>query len=191
MAKRFTSTEIWDEDWFIEMPNEYKLFWFFMLANCNHAGIFKVNIKNFCVLHNIKILPQTALELFNNGKERIRLVKENVWLIEDFFVFQYGTTFNPNNRVHESVESAYNKLNIKITSIRGLLDLKDRVKDKDKDKDIKKGGKGENKDNRGVEFNGEYVLLENGEKQKLGNSQKLRLRHNDISPEEIYKGYIA
>ena len=26
MAKRFSATEIWDEDWFLDMPNEYKLF---------------------------------------------------------------------------------------------------------------------------------------------------------------------
>ena len=46
MAKRFTSTEIWNEDWFLDMPAEYKLFWYYMLCECDHAGLFKVNFIN-------------------------------------------------------------------------------------------------------------------------------------------------
>lgn len=191
MAKRFSATEIWDEDWFIEMPNDYKLFWFYVLAACNHAGLFRVNLKKICLLLDIKILSDKALEYFNNGKIRIRVINESTWLIEDFFVFQYGSVFNPNNRVHESIEKSYNQANIKMTSIRGLTDLKDRVKDKDKDKDIKKGGVGENKNNKGIEFVDEYVILENGKKQVLGKSQKNRLQRNDIKPKEIYEGYIV
>lgn len=191
MAKRFASTEIWDEDWFLEMPNEYKLFWHYMLSACDHAGLFKVNVRVFCATHSIEIIPMQAVEYFNKGKDRIRIIRDNFWLIEDFFVFQYGTTFNPNNRVHESIENAYNKANIKMTSIRGLIDLKERVKDKDKDKDIKKGGKGENKNNKGTCFDDGFVVLESGKKQFLGNSQKIRFKNGDIKPEEIYEGYIV
>jgi hypothetical protein len=137
MAKRFTSTEIWEEDWFLEMPLEYKLFWFYILSACNHAGLFRVNMRKFCGLNEVNLTSTKALEYFNKGKDRIRVVNENVWLIEDFFFFQYGPTFNPNNRVHKSIESAYNQYSIKLTSIRGLLEVKgedtDRVKDKDKD----------------------------------------------------------
>ncbi len=135
MAKRFFATEIWEEDWFLEMPLEYKLFWFYMLAACDHAGLFKVNLRSFCGLNEVKLSSKTALEHFNNGKIRIRVVSESIWLIEDFFVFQYGPGFNPNNRMHESIENLYVKNKIELTSIRGLKDLKDRVKDKDKDKD--------------------------------------------------------
>lgn len=131
MAKRFTSTEIWSEDWFLDMPNEYKLFWFYVLSECNHAGIFKVNLRSFCSLHGVKVTSKEAVDYFNTGKDRIRVVADGVWLIEDFFAFQYGSTFNPNNRVHESIEKEYKKIGVALTSIRGLIDLKDRVKDKD------------------------------------------------------------
>jgi hypothetical protein len=133
MAKRFTSTEIWSEDWFIEMPTEYKLFWYYLLSNCNHAGLFRVNLKAFCSLNDIIIEPEKVLLYFNVGKQRVRVINSNLWLIEDFFSYQYGTTFNPKNRVHLSIENEYIKVGVKLTSIRGLIDLKDRVKDKDID----------------------------------------------------------
>ena len=135
MAKRFSETEIWEEDWFLDMPNEYKLFWFYMLSKCDHAGIFKVNLKSFRGLIEVKLTSADALLYFNYGKQRVRVVSENIWYIEDFFVFQYGTTFNINNRMHSSIEKVLKKYNIELTTIRGLKDLKDTLKDKDKDKD--------------------------------------------------------
>jgi hypothetical protein len=134
MAKRFTSTEIWLEDWFIDIPNEYKLFWFFMLANCNHAGIYKVNLRSISRQLGVDLSTNDALSYFNDGKSRIRVVSDGIWLIEDFFVFQYGRKFSPTNRVHVSIQNEYEKLQIDLGSIRGLEGVKD--KDKDKDKDI-------------------------------------------------------
>jgi len=190
MAKRFVSTEIWQEDWFLEMPNEYKLFWYYMLSNCDHAGVYKVNLRSFCGLLEVNVSPIIALDHFNNGKNRIRVISETLWLIEDFFVYQYGTTFNRNNRVHESIESVYQKQKIELSSIRGLLDLKDRVKDKDKDKDIKKGGKGENKI-MAERIDGEFAYFGDGTKQPLGASQSLRFKNDDLKSSDITKGYIV
>lgn len=146
MSKRFTSTEIWEEDWFLDMPNEYKLFWYYMLSTCNHAGIFKVKSRSFRGLLEVNITPSEALKYFNAEKTRIRVISESVWFVEDFFAFQYGTTFNGNSTVHESIYKIYNHYNIELTSVRGLKevkntsfggleDLKARDKDKDKDKD--------------------------------------------------------
>ena len=135
MAKRFTATEIWNEDWFLDMPMEYKLFWYYMLSTCNHAGFYKVNLRSFCGLNGVNLTSTKVLEYFNAGKQRIRVINTSLWLIDDFFVYQYGSTLNPNNRVHASIVKEYLKHGIELTSIRGLKDLKDGVKDKDKDKD--------------------------------------------------------
>ncbi len=135
MAKRFTSTEIWGEDWFLDMPIEYKLFWYYILSNCNHAGIFKVNLRVFCSLNDVKLDLNKALNFYNNGKDRIRVINDNLWLIEDFFFYQYGEVLNLNNRVHDSIEKLYNRYEVKLSTIRGLKEVKERVKDKDKDKD--------------------------------------------------------
>ena len=135
MAKRFTDTDIWLQDWFLDMPKEYKLFYFYVKDNCDHAGIFKVNIRSFCRLNEVKIDRSTALEYFNSDKERIIEITETKWLLADFFVYQYGATMNLGNRVHNSVYEIYKTNNITKESIRGLIEVKQRVKDKEKDKD--------------------------------------------------------
>lgn len=154
MAKRFSDTEIWSEDWFLDMPNDYKLFWFYMLANCDHAGLFKVNLRSFRGLLEVNLTSNEALKFFNSGKDRIRVLKENLWFVEDFIVFQYGTTLNLNNRLHESIAKALEKNGVKLTSIRGLLDLKHGVKEKDKVNSIsvKQDGNGKLKNGTGVNF---------------------------------------
>jgi hypothetical protein len=123
MSKRFTSTELWVEDWFCEMPMEYKLYWYYMLSKCNHAGIFKVNTRMFNNINDCNVNNKTAFDFFNSDKKRIREINENVWLIEDFFYYQYGKSFNIKNRVHKSIYEVYNQYNIALTTIRGLNDV--------------------------------------------------------------------
>src|SRR5574341_271356 len=194
MAKRFSETEIWNEDWFLEMPNEYKLFWFYMLAKCDHAGVFKVNVRSFRGLVEGNLTSTEALRHFNNGKERIRILSENLWYIEDFIVYQYGTTLNLNNRLHESIANVLAKQDLKLTSIRGLKDLKDRVKDKDKDKDkeIRKegvGGKqnGFSKKATSIDRESRLAFFEDGTSQELGPDQIEMYDRGQLSPQSVIK----
>lgn len=125
MAKRFTSTEIWDEDWFIEMPIEYQLFWFYMKDKCDHAGFFKVNVTKFNKMHNANIDSELAYEMFNKGKKRLRKINEGMWFIEDFFVFQNGSTINMNNNAHRSVKQLLEYRGVSLGSLRGLKEVKE------------------------------------------------------------------
>jgi hypothetical protein len=187
MAKRFIATEIWGEDWFLDMPNEYKLFWFYILGNCDHAGLFKVNLTPFRGLLGVKVTPHDALAYFNAEKIRIREISKSLWFVEDFFVFQYGTTFNINNKVHESIGKLYNRHNINIKEIRGLRDLKEGVKDKDKEK---KGGMGENKKLKGEDFDEtrENVLFPDGTIQQLGIQQRELAKTGKLKPSSVLQG---
>lgn len=182
MAKRFTSTEIWSEDWFLAMPSPYKLFWFYLLSACNHAGLFKVNLRSFCALVEVNVTPEEALRHFNNGKDRIRIVKDGMWLIEDFFSFQYGSTFNPNNRVHESVEKEYNKVDVDLSSIRGLKDLKDKAKEKDKDKD-------KEQDNEDLDVDAEPTL-DNSSNGFSGGSNETQTAPRTKEPKTHYREFV-
>lgn len=188
MPKRFTSTEIWEEDWFLEMPNEYKLFWYYMLSNCDHAGIYKVNLRSFSSLLEVKVSSTEILERFNNGKSRIKVVADGVWLIEDFFAYQYGHSFNINNPLHRGVKKQLDKYSIELTSFRGLLEVNLTLKDKDKDKVIKKGGTGENKI-RATKFSedGKFAIFEDGEKQKLSIGQASLLLMKELEPHQVVK----
>ncbi len=120
MPKRFTGTEIWDEDWFLELPKDYKLFWFYVKDKCDQAGFFKLNVKSFNNSHEAEVDIDTAFELFNKGKKRLRKVNGSVWLLEDFFKFQYGTKFNTENKMHTGIEKIYNVNGVSIGSLGGV-----------------------------------------------------------------------
>ena len=41
--KRFSDTEKWDDRFFCEMPDVFKLFYLFLLDKCDNVGVWKVN----------------------------------------------------------------------------------------------------------------------------------------------------
>jgi len=125
MGKRFTETTIWDDDWFYELPSDYKLFWFYIKDNCNHAGIWQPKVRAFKSATNSNIDLNTALSLFNDGKDRIRVLFNGKWYIEDFFIFQYSPTPSLRNRVHKSALQMYVHMGIDLFSVRGLIAIKE------------------------------------------------------------------
>lgn len=142
MAKRFTDTEIWKEDWFLDLSNDEKLFWFYLKDSCNHAGIWKVNERQFEFILGSRLPLSEFLLRSNVGSERIVDLGSGNWYLKKFVKFQYGEILNENNRVHKSILKALtdsnidtNSFEVKLGSIRPLLEVKEGVKDKDKDKD--------------------------------------------------------
>lgn len=123
MAKRFHDTEIWNQDWFLELPPTYMLVWNYLLDKCCHAGIWKPNKKFMEYSIGATIDLKKALDLFNNGKKRIRVLDNGRWFIEDFIVYQYGPHLNGNNRLHVSIANILADNKIKLTSIRGLTQV--------------------------------------------------------------------
>ena len=45
MAKRFTDTDKWKKTLLKSMPSEYKLLWLYICDDCDHAGIWHVDIQ--------------------------------------------------------------------------------------------------------------------------------------------------
>lgn len=133
MANRFTATEKWTDPWFCGLSEKDKLFWIYIVDNCDHAGIWQVNWP--LVKFHIKDY------VFNEGvfNGRIVKLKDHKWFIPKFIEFQYKTGLNPDNRAHASVLSILKKEG----AIKGLASPWLGRKDKDKDKDEKgivKGG---------------------------------------------------
>ena len=100
MAKRLTDTEIWDQDWFVELPTKYKLFWCYIKDKCDNAGFWRPNkvIAQRIIGEPINI--QEFLEFINVDKERIVVLPTGKWFLRDYFLFQYGDTFSPSSKVH-------------------------------------------------------------------------------------------
>jgi hypothetical protein len=136
MAKRFTDTDKWKKPFIRTMKAPYKLLWLYILDECDHAGIWQIDLEVAEIKIGEKLKLDEALNQF--GSRVIKL--EDKLFIPDFINFQYGP-LNPSNRVHKSVLdilSLYDltEENLKIKDlISPLQGAKDKDKDKDKEKD--------------------------------------------------------
>ena len=151
MAKRFHDSGLWNEDWFIDLSTENKLFYQYIIDNCNHAGIWKPNLKHFEFILGSKWGLIEAINAINIDKERIIMFPNKRYFICGFIPFQYGSVLNLNNRVHLSICNALILNKIPLESIRPQIEVKEGVKDKDKDKDYLRGGTGGRKRNNSAE----------------------------------------
>ena len=152
MAKRLTDSNKSKDVFWRNLPPFYKLFWDFICNECDHAGLWEVDLEwaNLILFgqDEFRIEKKEAFKLFN--KDKIRIVEiENgkYWYIPGFIVFQYGgiESLNPNNRVHLSVINILEKkklLKKKFKNIvkkdKPLVSPSEGTKDKDKDKDKNK-----------------------------------------------------
>ena len=134
MAKRMTDTDKWKKRFLRELKPQHKLLWFYILDDCNHAGIWDVAIEVASIRVGEELiydmLPQAFLDkivIFDNGDK---------WFIPDFIDFQYGE-LNPNSNVHKSVIALLEKYNLQ-GYVKGSQGVETTPQDKDKDKDIVK-----------------------------------------------------
>ena len=124
MAKRFTDTMKWNEDWYLDLSLTDKLFWIYICDNCDHAGIFKPNKRMFELLIGGEIDVQKFLNTVNQDKPRICVLGNGRWFLAGFIEFQYGNKLNPNNRVHKSILNILNDndLNLEVFDTKVRLD---------------------------------------------------------------------
>lgn len=139
MAKRFTDTAKWKKEFIKGLEAKYKLLWFYILDDCDHAGIWEVDFE----VASLRVGEDLSYnESFVALGEQIVVVGKNKWWIKDFISFQYGT-LTPKNKMYEPVMSVLRKFNIDptipheiedLSPINGVKDI-DKVKDKVKVKD--------------------------------------------------------
>ena len=96
MAKRFITTEMYKDTWFMDLSAKYKLLWLFLLTDCSHAGVWQVNYKvaEFYVGDHLE-----PIECERILKGRIVKFEEGkYWFIPKFIEFQYGTILSSTNK---------------------------------------------------------------------------------------------
>jgi len=133
MAKRFTDTDKWRKKWFMDLSMKHKLFWFYLLDNCDNAGIYDVNLSlaSFIIGEEITIKDIDYL----NGN--VFVLSSDKWFIKKFIEFQYGL-LNPSVNPHKPVISKLKKYSVLKGYLKGIYTLKDKEQDKDKDKEQNK-----------------------------------------------------
>lgn len=138
MAKRFTDTDKWQDDWYLSLSNDYRIIWQYMLDRCTNAGILKKNFRllNFCCNTNLDetdFLKTFGSRVFNIG---------DFFFIPNFLKYQYPKGLNSDKPAIVSVKSDILQnafsfdllLIIKQSLGNDYLIVKDKDKDKDTDK---------------------------------------------------------
>ena len=136
MSKRFTDTEKWKKPFIRSLQGAYKLLWLYICDDCDHAGIWQVDLDVAQIRIGEKIDLKNAINAF--GDKIVVFDGGNKWFIPAFIEFQYPSGLNSDNRAHNSVilllekYKLINKNKVLISPLKGAMDM---VKDMDKDKD--------------------------------------------------------
>lgn len=141
MAKRFITTDIFEDAWFMDLPGKYKLFWIYLITRCDHSGIWQVNWKlaQFYTGDNLE-----PTEIMRYLKDRFVEIEDGkYWFIPKFLEFQYKGELNKSNPAHFQIIENVNKYKLfeflgKTKIIQGAKkELKSTYEgDKDKDMDM-------------------------------------------------------
>lgn len=198
MAKRFTDSKKWNDDWYISLSNDNRIVWQWLLDNCNHAGLCKRSVGLLNLMCRTNLSEDELLKIMEH---RVK-IHNDYWFIPNFLKFQYGSLMNTKAAVLSAVKELFNQNCIGMIPESFGNDFKIisesfenhcqmiKDKDKDKDKDKVKGGMGGIL--RGVKFSDDKtkVIFEDGTSQKLGSNQLCYLENNQLKPREVVKGLI-
>jgi len=88
MAKRFISTDMFEDEWFMDLSKDAKLLYIYLFTNCDHAGIIKLNTRLVKFQIGIKDLGNTLKELGNRSIQFDKKL-ENVYFLPKYIRFQY------------------------------------------------------------------------------------------------------
>ena len=109
MPKRFTDTEKWKKGYIRSLPTKYKLLWLYILDDCNHAGVWDVDLEVAEIRIGSKINTKEAVKYYS---EHIKIFDNgNKWFIPKFIDFQYGQ-LNENVNAHKSVIKLIDKYDL-------------------------------------------------------------------------------
>ena len=88
MAKRYSDNGKWSDNWFSELPVEYKLAYIYILDQCDTVGVWKPNYR----LAEFQLGTKIDWENFKStcGENRVFAMKNGYWWIVKFCDFQYS-----------------------------------------------------------------------------------------------------
>ena len=141
MAKRDHDTELWDEDWFLDLNDSEMLFWFYLKDRCNHAGFWRPNFKRFEQITGRRINQVDFLKKINSDSVRVVVLENGRWFLAKFISFQFKGWLNLNNPFCRSVYKTFREnISDENTSIYGFevsetspRPLKERVRVREKE----------------------------------------------------------
>jgi hypothetical protein len=87
--KRFTETDKWTRDaWFCDLEPLHKLFWLYIVDNCDNVGVWEVNVKIANLLIGTDFRADELVGVFS---KKIHIFDDGCkWWIRSFIDFQHG-----------------------------------------------------------------------------------------------------
>lgn len=108
MAKRFTDTEKWRDDWWGSLPNDYRMIWLYLVDSCSIAGIWKKDFRGLNFNCNTNITEKEFWEVFKG-----RVVDRNhFYFIPKFIFFQNPKGLNSNKPAVVSIVKELDQNNL-------------------------------------------------------------------------------
>jgi len=150
MGKRFTDTEKWKKPFIRALKAPYKLLWLYICDDCDHAGIWQVDMEVAQIRIGEQISEEEAIENF--GEKIILIDNGTKWFIPSFIEFQYPGGLSEKNNAHVGIIKILDKYKNQFKPLTspsnapksGAMDMdkdKDMVMDKEMDKDKEKDKK--------------------------------------------------
>lgn len=136
MGKRFTDTEKWKKPFIRGLQAPYKLLWLYICDDCDHAGIWQVDIEVAQIRVGEKLCEKKALQFF--GDKVITIDGGTKWFIPSFIEFQYPSGLSENNKAHAGIIKILEKYQNQIDEFKPLVSPLQGAMDMDKDKEMDK-----------------------------------------------------
>lgn len=133
--KRFTETQKWADPWFRELDPKLKLLFFWILDNCDGAGVIDVDIK----LASFQIGIPMGIDTLSGLGARITKLPSGKYFVPKFIGFQYGE-LSVDCKAHKPVFASLSKHSLNGYP-KGIHSLQDIEKEKEKEKEGVKGEK--------------------------------------------------
>lgn len=168
MSKRDHDTEIWSEDWFLDLSDLEMLFWYYITDKCDHAGFWRPNFKMFETITGRRINKDDFLKKINTDKDRIIVLENGRWFLSGFISFQYCGKLNLNNRFHKSIMETFRKnipeekttcynFEVSLTSIRPQVEVNKEQETKNEERRTEEGGLEETKQDHPKNKKSEFI----------------------------------
>lgn len=141
--KRFTEAMKWRDPWFRELSWQTKLVFFYLLDNCDAAGVWEPDFRmvNFCLKVDID-WEHVQHEL----ADRLQVLPSGRWWLTKFIHFQYGKLSHdcpPHKNVfnlleHHGIEYGPKVLRVRLPLPKASSSQQEEDKEEDKDRGASK-----------------------------------------------------
>jgi len=123
MSKRFTDTELYDQDWFLELPPRLKCAWEYLCKRCDTIGIWRIGVRKMSNDIGEAVLLEELTKHF-----KAIVIDEDRLFLPGFVPFQYGDPLgrlSPTNKYHRNIAEKLRSMGLPLPEFRTVVSKED------------------------------------------------------------------